>query len=88
MQVYLRLILEKLRITLMLRYDKGAEAHYKDHVTEDDMVTLIELARSPEKKINSNVLTTFLEATRQIGFASAPSLPIELALIKTVGENK
>lgn len=88
MEVYLRLILEKLRITLMLRYDKGAEAHYKEHVTEDDMVILIELARSTEKKINSHVLSAFLEATRQIGFASAPSLPIELALIKTVGENK
>jgi DNA polymerase III subunit gamma/tau len=88
MSVYLRLILEKLRATLMLRYEKNAETHYKDAFTSDDMATLLALANSPEKKINSHVLYAFLEATAGVGFSTVPSLPIELALIKLAGEGK
>jgi DNA polymerase-3 subunit gamma/tau len=88
MGVYLRLILEKMRAVLMLRYEKGAEQHYANAFTPDDVVTLLTLANSPAKKINSHVLYEFLEATRSIGFSTIPSLPIELALIKVVGEGK
>ena len=88
MKVYLRLILEKMRATLMLRYDKNAEGHYKDEFTPDDLVFLLRLANSPEKKINSHVLYAFLDATREIGFSTVPTLPIELALIKVAGEGK
>jgi DNA polymerase-3 subunit gamma/tau len=88
MKVYLRLILEKLRATLMLRYDKSATAYFKDEFTPDDLTLLSEFALSPERKINSHVLYAFLDATREIGFSTSPSLPIELALIKVVGEGK
>ncbi len=88
MKVYLRLILEKMRATLMLRYNKSAEAHYKDEFTPDDLVFLLGLADSAEKKINSHVLYAFLDATREIGFSTVPTLPIELALVKVAGEGK
>ena len=88
MKVYLRLILEKMRATLMMRYEKSAESHYKDEFTPDDLTFLLSLANSPEKKINSHVLYAFLDATREIGFSTVPSLPIELALIKVAGEGK
>lgn len=88
MKVYLRLILQKMRVILMLRYDKSAESYYKDEYTPDDMQLLISLGASPAKKINSHVLYAFLDATREIGFSTIPTLPIELALIKVVGEGK
>ncbi len=88
MSVYLKLILEKMRATLMLRYEKNAQVHYQDAFTKDDMDILLSLANSSEKKINSHVLYAFLDATRSVGFASIPSLPIELALIGVVGEGK
>ncbi len=88
MKVYLRLILQKMRVTLMLRYDKSAEAYYKDEFTPDDMQLLLLLAVSPLKKINSRVLYAFLDATREIGFSTIPTLPIELALIKVIGDEK
>ena len=74
--------------TLMMRYEKSAESHYKDEFTPDDLTFLLSLANSPEKKINSHVLYAFLDATREIGFSTVPSLPIELALIKVAGEGK
>ena len=88
MSVYLRLILEKLRATLMLRYEKGAEAHYQNAFTKDDIAILLALANSTEKKINSHVLAAFLDATHSVGFSTIPSLPIELALIRIAGEGK
>ena len=88
MKVYLRMILQKLRVVLMLRYDKNAKAHYKDEFTEGDMTVMERLATEGGKKINSHVLYAFLDATREIGFSSIPSLPIELALIKVFGEEK
>lgn len=88
MKVYLRLILQKMRVVLMLRYDKNAETKYKDEFTTDDMLLLVQFASSPSKKINSSVLNIFLDATREIGFSTIPTLPIELALIKVVGEKE
>ena len=88
MKVYLRLVLLKLRATLLLRYEPKAESRLKDEFTPDDLAMLLELAKSPAKKINSHVLYEFLEATRSFGFSAVPTLPIELALIRVTGESK
>ena len=86
MKVYLTMLLAKLRAILLLRYEPNSEAELKDEFPPDDMELLKTLAGSKEKHINSNVLAEFLRATRELGHGSIPSLPLELALIKLVGE--
>lgn len=86
MRVYLRLILEKLRALILMRYDKTAEGHFKNMYGEDDLILLKDLAVSEKRTINSRVLSEFLSATHDIGFSVVPSLPIELALVRAAGE--
>lgn len=88
MEVYLTLILEKLRAVLLLRYAPKYAEEFAEEFTPDDLTFLSSLASGKDKRINSNVLYEFLEASRQIGWSSVRSLPIELALIRAVGEVK
>ena len=88
MPIYLKLIIEKLRAVLLLRYDVSSEAEILQMYGKDELETLKAFAKSQEKHINSHVLTAFLEATDTIGHSTVPPLPIELALIRTAGEGR
>lgn len=88
MKVFLRLLLAKLRAVLLLRYAPAMEEELRDEFSPDDLAYLGSLAQSKEKKINSHILLEFLDASRNIGYAAVPSLPIELALIRVAGEGK
>ena len=88
MKVYLNMLLMKLRAVLLLRYEPGSEADLKDEFPPDDLELIKSLANSKDKHINSNVLAEFLKAYSELGYGSIPSLPLELALIRLVGEKK
>ncbi|OGZ11052.1 MAG: DNA polymerase III, subunit gamma and tau [Candidatus Lloydbacteria bacterium RIFCSPHIGHO2_02_FULL_54_17] len=88
MKAYLKLILQKLRAVLLLRYAPDFAKEFTDEFTPDDLALIRLLAGAEGKKINSDVLYEFLEASRRIGWSAVPSLPIELALIKVAGEPK
>ena len=82
------MILSRLRAVLMLRYAPSMEREFAAEFTPDDVEFLRSLALSKEKHINSHVLMEFLDASKLIGFSTIRSLPIELALIRIVGEAK
>ena len=87
MKVYANLILAKLRAVLLLRYDKKAEGVLAEDFTPDDMTFLKALADDKDRRVNSAVLTEFLRAAGELGYATIPSLPLELALVR-IGEAK
>lgn len=87
-KVYLKMILARLRAVLLLRYAPSMESQFSEEFTHDDLEFLRSLANSEEKRINSHVLMEFLDATKLIGFSTIRSLPVELALIRIVGEGK
>lgn len=84
MKVYLKMLLQKLRAVLLLRYAPTSEAVLKAEFTPDDLSFLKELATSEKKQINSHVLSQFLSASRDIGYSAIASLPLELALIRAM----
>jgi DNA polymerase-3 subunit gamma/tau len=86
MKVYHKMLLAKLRAVLLLRYEPSSEIELAQEFPPDDMEFIKKLAVSADKHINSTVLTEFLAAGRDIGYGAIPSLPIELALIRLVGE--
>jgi DNA polymerase-3 subunit gamma/tau len=84
MKVYLKMLLQKLRAILLLRYAPASSAVLKDEFTPDDLEFLKTLATSEKKRINSHILSQFLGASRDIGHSTIVSLPLELALIRAM----
>ncbi len=84
MKVYLRLVLERLRAILYLRYAPETKKTLEEEYTPDDLGLLDGYAKDTAKRINSHTLTVFLEAYNRMGYAVIPSLPIEIALIDVI----
>ncbi len=83
----LELLLERARAVLLLRHG-GANAAkiLADQFGKDDLVELKVMADNKESKLKSNAILALLEAQAQLKQASIKTLPIELAIIKVIGE--
>lgn len=82
MKVFLKLILRKLRIILLLKYAKGEEENIKKTVSEEDFTFLSKLAEDKSLTLNSKTLLEFLNVFDQVSRSDMPTLPIEILLIK------
>lgn len=82
-----KLILEKLRFVLLLRFDKTMSQNIAERVSEEDFVLLNSLA-GKATNINSQVLIKFLEAYDHLGKTHISELPLELALVEVVGSEE
>ena len=87
MKVFLNLVLKKMRAVLLLRYAKDTENEMKEEFTEEDFGFLKKLAGEAGANLTSQVLKELLSAYDEMRFAAIPELPLELALIKLVGDN-
>jgi len=88
MKVYAKLILRKLRAVLLLRYAPEMTGKIAEDFSEEDTVFLKGHAGEKESALNSKVLEEFLGAYQRIGYSYIPQLPLELALIKLIGQDK
>lgn len=82
MRVFLSILLQKMRAVLLLRYAKDMEVFLKDEFSEEDFKLLKTFSKNSASGINAEALRIFLRTYRDIGFASVPQLPLELALIE------
>lgn len=80
MQLFLRLILERVRAVMLARHG-GASSDALQHFSEDDQKELADFAKDVHSAINSKLLMRLLEAAGQIGRTAIPQLPLELAII-------
>jgi len=85
MKVLGKLILERLRLILLVRYAPHLETSIKEEVGEDDWMLVKELSGKKGQAINSATLLEFLNAFDYLGRTAVPSLPLELAIIKIAG---
>ena len=81
MQVFLKLVLHKLRSILLIRFAKNLVPVVKEQFGDDDVSFLEELSTRKGSNINAATLKVLLEAYAKLGVAHIPTLPIELALI-------
>jgi len=86
MKVFLKLLLAKLRFVLLLRYAPEMKTAIADEVSEKDFAFLQKLASVKESHISSATILEFLKAEEFLGAAAAPTLPLELAIIKLCDE--
>ncbi len=83
MKLYLKLIIEKFRIIVILKYAPRIEKEMSEGLSEEDIDFLKNLIKSDKKGLlRSKALSILLDAYIDIDQAFITELPLELALIK------
>ncbi len=83
--IYLKLILIKLRLALLMRYAPEMKKILEEEIVDSDKEFFKEVLKEKKGMITSKTLEALLEAERNIRHSFIKSLPLESALIKMVG---
>jgi DNA polymerase-3 subunit gamma/tau len=87
MKLFLKLIILKFRMAIIIRYAPRLEAEMMGDLNENDIAFLKDLVKEDKKGIlRSKALAHLLEAYANIDNAFISGLPLELALIKILEE--
>jgi DNA polymerase-3 subunit gamma/tau len=79
MPLYLDLVLEALRSTLLIQYAPDLHGALKAELGEEEFQTLVRCTKS---NITHKTLLAFLTAAERIRYAPIPALPLELAVLE------
>ena len=85
--LFIKLVLKKVRFIMLLRYAPETKTLIEHELSPDDNVFVEKMAQEGGKAINSGTLLALLDAHAAIPRAYIPQLPLELVLIKLLGEN-
>lgn len=83
-KLFLELVLEALRATLLLRYAPELRAELQSELGSDESVVLEKFAAG--KGITHTTMLAFLTAADRIRYAPIPALPLELAVLELFPE--
>jgi DNA polymerase III gamma/tau subunit len=86
-KTYLKLILQKMRFALLLRFAPAMEEISED-MTPTDLDFLKALVKKDKGMISSKTLLVILESYESIDRAFIKELPLELALIKILNKDQ
>jgi DNA polymerase-3 subunit gamma/tau len=84
MKIFAKLILQKMRAVLLLRYAKDLEKQIATEFSEKDFYFLSSLSKDKEANISSDTIKAMLEAYSEIGKAYISQLPLEMAVVKLI----
>ena len=88
MKVLLALLTQKTRQVLLLRYSKDSEKRISEETPKETFELLKSISQNNKSPVSSKLLLEFLQSNDLIGFSPVPELPIELALMKILGQNQ
>lgn len=89
MKLYFKLIIQKFRIAIILRYVPKLQEEMDGEISENDLEFLKELIKKDkEGMVRSQALSILLEAYKNMDSAFIAELPLELALIRILGQDK
>lgn len=86
--IYITMILSKLRYALIFRYAPSMKEEFKGFLNDHDIDYLSNLIFSKPPTISSNTLSILLEASNMMKNTSIPQMPLEMALIKILNAEK
>jgi DNA polymerase-3 subunit gamma/tau len=84
MKVFARLLMEKLRAVLLLRFVPAMKEQLAAEYTPDDLTLLDDAAHEKGSVINSALLSKLIDAYAQLDRSAVPGLPLELALLEAM----
>ncbi len=82
MKVFMRLLLERVRAVLLLRFAKDIRGRIEEEFSERDFSLISKIAGTKETRINAALLRRLLETQAEVTRAYIPHLPLELAVIE------
>ncbi len=82
MSVFMKLLLEKMRFVLLLRFAPAMEKQIAGQVSEEDFVWLKNMSGKGDLNISSSVLLEMLNAHENTPRAYISQLPLEMAIVK------
>lgn len=82
MKLFMRLLLERVRTVLLVRFNPKDAATFLVQYSEEDATTLQNAAKDAVTTINSALVLRLLSASESVGKSTIPQLPLELALIE------
>ncbi|MEK7558255.1 MAG: DNA polymerase III subunit gamma/tau [Patescibacteria group bacterium] len=88
MKVYMKLILHKVRLALLLKYAPLVGKKLVGELGEEDNAFMDRIMKPYSAGITSGLLRELLDCYSQIDRSFIPELPLELALVKIVGGDK
>ena len=88
MKTFMKLVLHKIRVVLLLKYAKEMEDGFKEQFVKEDFDFLKKLSENKDSNINSKVLYELLGAYDAISRSYISQLPVELALVKLLRDIK
>ena len=86
-EMFATLLLDRMRTVLLLRYAPTVGAAAMATLPEADQASLLELAKDPASKLNSETLSTLIDAVIMVGRSSMPHVPLELAIMELSGQD-
>ena len=87
MKLYFKLIIQKFRVTIILRYAPKLEKEMTGDLGEEDLEFLKTLVKNDKDgMLRSSTLAILLSAFQNIDSAFIPELPLELALVKIISK--
>lgn len=87
MKLFMKLILERVRLVILHRHAKDDAAKLLEQYTDEDRAALETFSAAAGSPINSKLLLRLLEAADQMQGAYLPQLPLELAVVDAVGND-
>ncbi len=87
MKVFTRLLLERVRAVLLLRFAKDMKGQIGEEFAEKDLVLITRIAGAKETRVNAALLRRLLEAEHEVVRAYIPHLPLELAIIELCADD-
>lgn len=94
-KIFLTLVLQKIRFILLMRISADMEKVAAEQFSETDFLFLKkcagargEVGASGSSRINSKTVLELLAALEQVGSSPIPQLPLELAVLRLVGQDK
>ncbi|OGI95220.1 DNA polymerase III, subunit gamma and tau [Candidatus Nomurabacteria bacterium RIFCSPLOWO2_01_FULL_42_17] len=89
MKLYFKLIIQKFRMAIILRYAPKLKEGMAGDLREADLVFLQEVVKGDkEGMIRSPALAVLLEAYQNVDNAFIAELPLEIALVKIINQSK
>lgn len=87
MKIFLKMLLRDIRLVMLLKFAPEMEKEILDEVSDDEAKIFKELKTHKNIAILPQALKELIYANHELGHGSIPELPIELALIRLLGQN-